>query len=40
MCCWGELKSLRAQSFGEVNVNWSCVQFSGYVEMKVSQAYN
>ena len=40
MRCWGELKSLRAQSVGEVSAYWSCVQFSGYVEMKVSQAYN
>ena len=36
MGCWGELKSLRT----EVSAYWSCVQFSGYVEMKVSQAYN
>ena len=36
----GELKSLRAQSFGEVSAYQSCVQFSGYVEMKVSQACN
>ena len=39
MPCWGELKSLRGQSVGEVRLQ-SCVQFSGYVEMKVSQAYN
>ena len=37
MRSWGELKSLRAQSVGEVSAYWSCVQFSGYVEMKVSQ---
>ena len=40
MRCWGEVKSLRAQSVGEVSAYWSCVQFSGYVEMKVSQTYN
>ena len=40
MRCWGELKSLRAQSVGEVSAYYSFVQFSGYVEMKVSQAYN
>ena len=39
MRCWGELKSLRNQSVGEVSAYLSCVQFSGYVEMKVSQAY-
>ena len=36
----GELKSSRAQSVVEVTAYWSCVQFSGYVEMKVSHAYN
>ena len=40
MRCWGELKSLRAQSVGEVSVYWSCEQISGYVEMTVSKAYN
>ena len=40
MHCWGEPKSLRVQSVGEVSAYWSCVQFSGYVEMEVSQAYN
>ena len=30
MHCWGELKSIRAQSIDEVSA--SCVQFSGYVE--------
>ena len=40
MCCWGKIKSFRAQSVVEVTAYWSCVQFSGYVEMKVSQAYN
>ena len=40
MRCWGELKSLRAQSVGEDGAYWSCVQFSEYLEMKVSQAYN
>ena len=40
MLCWGELKSLRAQSVGEDIVYWSCVQFSRYVEMKVSQTYS
>ena len=40
MCCWGELKSLRAQSVSEVSVYQPCVQFPGYVEMKVNQAYN
>ena len=39
MRCWGELKSLRAQSVGGVGAYKSCVQKSGYVEMKVSQAY-
>ena len=39
MRCWGELKSLRAQSVGEVSAYQSCVQYSGCVEMKVSQAY-
>ena len=39
MRSWGELKSLRAQSVGEVSAYWSGVQSSGYVEMKVSQAY-
>ena len=34
LCVVGELKSLRAQSVSEVGA------FSGYVEMKVSQAYN
>ena len=34
------LKSLRAQSVGEVSAYWSCVKFSGYVEMKVSRAYS
>ena len=36
--CCGELKSLRAQTFNEVSAYLSCVQFSGYMEMKVSQA--
>ena len=40
MRCWGELKSLRAQSVGEVSAYQLWVQFSGYVEVKVSQAYN
>ena len=40
MGCWDELKSLRAQSVGEVSAYWSCEQFSRYVEMKVSQSYN
>ena len=40
MHCWGELKSLRAQSVSGVSSYWSCVQFSGYVEMKVSQTYH
>ena len=40
MGCWGEVRSLRAQSIGEVSVYQSCMQFSGYVEMKFSQAYN
>ena len=31
---------LRAQTVGEISAYWSCVQFSGYVEMKVSQVYN
>ena len=39
MRCRDELKSLRAQSLGEDSAYWSCVQFSRYVEMKVSQAY-
>ena len=46
MRCWGELKNLLsflalkgAQIVGEVSAYNSCVQFSGYVEMKVSQAY-
>ena len=38
MRCWGELKSLRGQSVGEVRATYSYVQFSGYVEMKVSLA--
>ena len=40
MRCWGKLKSLRAHSVGKVSAYQSCLQFSGYVEMKVSQAYN
>ena len=42
MRSWGELKNLRAQIVGEVSAYYSCscAQFSGYVEMKVSQAYN
>ena len=40
MRCWGELKNLRAQIVGEMIAYYSCAQFSGYVEMKVSQAYN
>ena len=40
MHCWGELKSLRAESVGEVSAHQSWVQFSGYAEMKISQAYN
>ena len=40
MLCWGELKALRVQSVVEVSANKSCMQFSGYVEIKVSQAYN
>ena len=32
--------SIRPQSVGEVSVYQSCLQFSGYVEIKVSQAYN
>ena len=39
MCCWGELKSLRVQSVGEVSAYKSCMQFSGYVEINVNQAY-
>ena len=34
----GWAKKLRAQSVSEVSVYWSRVQFSGYVEMKVSKA--
>ena len=34
MRCWGELKSLRVVSFGEVSADQSCVKFSGYAEMK------
>ena len=36
MHCWGKLKSLRAQSVGEVSAYTShaCAQFSRYVEMK------
>ena len=33
---WTEL---RARIVSEVSAYWSCVQFSGYVEMKVSQTY-
>ena len=40
MARWGELKSLRAQSVDEVSAYYCCAQFSGYVEMKISQAYN
>ena len=36
MGCWVELKSIQAQSVGEVSSYYSCMQFSGYVEMKVS----
>ena len=36
MGCWGELKSRQAQSVGEVSSYYSCMQFSGYVEIKVS----
>ena len=36
MRCWGELKSLRAQSVGEVSAYQSCAQFSGCLGMKVS----
>ena len=32
MRCQGELKSLRAQSVGEVSEYYSCLQFSGYVD--------
>ena len=39
MCCWGELKSSRAQSVGEVSAYWSRVQVSRYVETKVSKAF-
>ena len=39
-CCWGELESLRGQRVGNVSAYYLCMQFSGYVEMKVSQAYN
>ena len=35
-----ELKRLRAQSVDEVNAHYSYVQFSRYVEMKVSHAHN
>ena len=31
MPCWGELKSVRPQSVGEVSAYLSCVQFSGCV---------
>ena len=40
MRCRGELKSLRAQSVDEVSAYLLFVQFSGYVEMKVSQVYH
>ena len=40
MRCWGELKSLRGESDCVVSAYKPCLQFSGYVEMKVSQAYN
>ena len=39
MRCWGELECFKGQSVGEVSAYWSCMQFSGYVEMKVSHAY-
>ena len=38
MRCWGELNSLRTPSVGEVSTYQQCVQFSGYAEMKGSQA--
>ena len=37
MRCWGELKSLRAQSVCEVSAFFSCAQFLAYVETKVSR---
>ena len=36
----GSAKKLRAQSVAEVSAYYSWVLFSGYVEMKVSQAYS
>ena len=38
MRCWGELNSLRTPSVGKVSTYQQCVQFSGYVETKGSQA--
>ena len=37
MRCWGELKSLRAQSVCEVSAFFPCAQFLAYVETKVSR---
>ena len=37
---FGSAKKLRAQSVAEVSAYYSWVLFSGYVEMKVSQAYS
>ena len=37
MRCWGELKSLRAQSVCEVSAFFSWAQFLAYVETKVSR---
>ena len=39
MRCWGELLKELKVLVRSVRY-YSCVQFSGYVEIKVSQAYN